>query len=121
MSNDANDPLQTSVRCICCSAGATSLRFIFGVLNIFLEAVLLGSFQRHQLDRQLVNRPGKPERWLVVIIVNPSAGIHADVEGLVDRLHKRNRAPMVVVLLIVCPLLWVVLAMLFAWSMNWLG
>jgi hypothetical protein len=73
-------------------AGATSLCSIFGVLNIFLETLLLGSFQRHQLDRQLVNCPGETERWLVVIIVNPSAGIHADVEGLVDRLHKRNGA-----------------------------
>jgi hypothetical protein len=34
-------------------AGATLLCSIFGVLNIFLEMLLLGSFQRHQLDRQL--------------------------------------------------------------------
>jgi hypothetical protein len=32
-----------------------------------------------------------------------------------------NRSPMVVVLLVVCPLLWVVLGMLFVWSMNWFG
>src|SRR5262245_59468667 len=69
-----------------------SLCSISGVLDIFLEALLLRCFHRHQLDRQLINRPGEPKRWLVIVIVHPSAGIYANIEGLVDRLNKRNGA-----------------------------
>jgi len=52
-----------------------SLCSISGVLDVFLETLFLRCFHRHQLDRQLINRPGEPKRWLVIVIVHPSAGM----------------------------------------------
>ena len=50
----------------------------------------LRSFQGDQLDRQLIDLPGDLERRLVVVVVHARAGIHPDIEGLVDRLKERN-------------------------------
>ena len=51
------------------------LRLVFGSLSLLLEELFLRSLQRNQLDRQLIQRAGEPERHLVVVVVYTSAGI----------------------------------------------
>ena len=58
--------------------------------TLLLEELFLRSIQRNQLDRQLVELAGEPERRLVVVVVHARAGIHPDVEGLVNRHEERN-------------------------------
>ena len=52
-------------------------RVLFGLL------VSLGQLLWTELDGQLVQLAGKPERHLVVVVVDRCAGVAADVEGFV--------------------------------------
>ena len=62
----------------------------FSCLGPFLEQLFLRSIHRNQLDRQLIQLAGEPERHLVVVVVHARAGIHPDIERLVKPLEKRN-------------------------------
>jgi hypothetical protein len=66
------------------------LRPTSGILDLLLEVLFFRSLLRNQLDRQLVHFTGESERRLVVLVVHARAGIHPDIEGLVDRLDERN-------------------------------
>ena len=52
--------------------------------------VVLSELRWPQLDGQLVERAGKAERRLVVLVLHAQAGINADIEGLVDRHEGRD-------------------------------
>ena len=62
----------------------------FRLLNLLLEELFLRSIQRDQLDRQLIDLARETKWRLVVVVVHARASIHADIEGLVDRLDERN-------------------------------
>src|ERR1044072_9220790 len=60
------------------------------------ESVLNGpllvarKLHRSHLDRQLVELAVEAERQLIVLVVDPRAGIDTHIEGLVDRDDERN-------------------------------
>src|SRR5580704_6580138 len=62
-----------------------------GATDFFVKPLLvLGSHPRLQVHGQLDQLPGEAERRLVVVVVHPSACIHSDVEGLIDRRQERS-------------------------------
>src|SRR6476660_1346417 len=66
------------------------LCLVFRFLYLLLEKLFLRSLQRDQLDRQLIDLAGGRGWRLEVIVVHARAGIHTDIEGLVDRLDEGN-------------------------------
>src|SRR5690242_20358576 len=66
------------------------LRLVSSILDILLKVTFLRSIQRDQLDSQPIELAGEPERRLVVGVVHRRAGIHSDIEGLINRLDKGN-------------------------------
>ena len=77
--------------------GTPAIRIIFSRLIVraceaFLKVRLTPRryLRRPELDGQLVELAGEAERRLVVLVVHARAGIHADIEGLVDRHEGRD-------------------------------
>ena len=66
------------------------LRLASRVLGLLRKHLFLRLSQRHQLDRELIDLARETERWLIVVVIHASAGIDADIEGLVHRLKERN-------------------------------
>ena len=66
------------------------LRRILCCLRLLFELLLLLGGRRNQFECHLAELAGEAERQLVVLVVHPRAGIHADVQGLVDRQDGRD-------------------------------
>src|SRR4051794_15177177 len=45
---------------------------------------------RSELEGHLDDLPVEAERYLVIAVIDRRAGVHADIEGLVDRHEERN-------------------------------
>src|SRR5271165_4951989 len=53
--------------------------------------VLRGKLRRTEFEGELVDLAGEGEGHLIVVVVHPGAGIHANVEGLVSYFQESDR------------------------------
>jgi hypothetical protein len=60
------------------------------LLGLLLEQLFFRRAHGDQLDRQFIDLAGEPERRLVVLVLHARAGIHPDIESLVDGRDERN-------------------------------
>jgi hypothetical protein len=67
------------------------LCLVFCFLDLLLEGLLLRRIRRDQIDRQLIELAGKPERRLVVAVVYSRAGIHSDEGPTPDSCSAASR------------------------------
>src|SRR6266436_5127202 len=73
------------------AAGYPSLISRFGDRFLRLLLVRSGQLHRPEVDGQLIDLAVECERYLVVLVVDPRAGVDADVEGLVGHLQESDR------------------------------